>query len=157
MKQQLATLKRRQAVVLLPEVNRSVAFEVHEITEPFASLRFRYAMVERLKQAIFTTHDYYFTPDLGNDEHDRRIQRFLLEASPTNGDGKQAESRANNGKRNGRDNRQEAGTGSGNGSRHQVAAQPLLGQPKGSNNQPTHEAPKPTPPADPEHDPFEPA
>jgi hypothetical protein len=75
-KQKIHGLKKRQAVVKLPDEGRSVTIEVHEVRDPFLSAEAQEREVEHLKRLLRQEREYVLVPDLSREGQDRRLSEF---------------------------------------------------------------------------------
>jgi hypothetical protein len=75
--QTIATLQRRQALVLRPGATRSVLVRTNEVRDPFESPEALVRAVDWMKRELTQVHDYYFVPDLTDEG--RSLADFLGE------------------------------------------------------------------------------
>jgi hypothetical protein len=75
--QLLHSLPTRHALVKLVDVPRAFPIRVSEVNEPFVSSKVKAYAVSAFRDKLHATHSYFFTPDFGAAEQDRRIDTFI--------------------------------------------------------------------------------
>lgn len=80
--QMIATLKRRQALILRPGDSRSVLIQTNYVPDPFESADALIRATEWMKRELMQIHDYYFVPDLTDEG--RSLEDFLGEQDEEN-------------------------------------------------------------------------